>query len=60
MRREIEWIQDKIQVSKRQQVVVASASSTADELSKLNELHKQGILSDTEFNDAKSKLISRL
>ncbi|UOA28646.1 PH domain-containing protein [Pseudosulfitobacter sp. DSM 107133] len=34
--------------------------SVADEIGKLNELHKSGILTDGEFSEAKAKLIAKL
>ncbi|MEK5444441.1 SHOCT domain-containing protein [Fredinandcohnia sp. FSL W7-1320] len=34
------------------------SSSIADEIKKLSELHKEGILSDEEFNSQKQKLLS--
>ena len=37
---------------------VASGSSSADELEKLAELHKNGVLTDEEFADQKAKLLS--
>ncbi len=37
---------------------VASSSSTADELSKLKDLHDQGVLTDEEFADQKAKILN--
>lgn len=62
VRPKIETIKHKIQESKRpnQQVSVQSSASLAEEISKLSALHKQGILSDIEFERAKTKLLSKI
>ena len=36
----------------------ATNGSTADELSRLSELHTQGVLTDAEFQQQKSKLLA--
>lgn len=60
VRTQIEWLRRKIQEAKTNQGVTApQALSVADELSKLAELHKQGILTSKEFEDAKGKIINK-
>ena len=51
--------QAELQKSRNQQPAAtpSSASSTADELKKLAELHQQGILTAEEFAEAKSRLL---
>ena len=51
--------QAELQKSRNQQpaATLSSASSTADELKKLAELHQQGILTAEEFAEAKSRLL---
>lgn len=60
VRPQIEWLQRKIQEAKTGGQSVAQPSNTADELSKLASLHKQGILSDKEFAEAKQKIINKM
>lgn len=61
VRPQIEWIQQKIHEAKSvgTQQVVAQVSSS-DELTKLAALHKQGILTDKEFAEAKQKILGKL
>lgn len=61
VRPQIEWMQQRIQEVKSagSQPAVAQVSSS-DELSKLAALHKQGVLTDKEFAEAKQKLLSKL
>jgi predicted Zn-dependent peptidase len=40
------------------QVSSTSANDLSDEISKLNELHKSGVLTQEEFEKAKSKLLN--
>lgn len=59
VRPQIEWLKQKIHDSKYSQVVAPTSSGgIADEITKLSELHKQGILNTDEFEAAKKKLIS--
>lgn len=60
VRPKIEWLKQQIQDSKYSQTVTSSSSdSIADEIAKLSELRKQGILSGDEFEAAKKRLINR-
>lgn len=61
VRPQIEWMQQKIHEAKTtgSQQVVAQVSNS-DELSKLAALHKQGILTDAEFAEAKQKILGKM
>lgn len=50
-------------IREKEEAATPSPSATisvADEIGKLNELHKNGILTDGEFSEAKAKLIAKL
>lgn len=60
VRPQIEWMQQKIHESKTaNSQPVLSKASDAGELSKLAALHKQGILTDKEFIDAKQRILNK-
>lgn len=58
VRPQIEWMKHRIQESKDPSALIQSSS--APSLQELSKLYKQGVLSDREFAEAKSKLISKL
>lgn len=60
VRNEIEWMQQKIHEAKATGGQMIAQVSNTDELTKLAGLHKQGILTDKEFADAKRKILGKL
>lgn len=60
VRPQIEWMQQKIHESKTGTQQAVAQVSSSDELSKLAALHKQGILTDKEFAEAKQKILGKL
>lgn len=58
VRTQIEWLKNKVHEAK--QAPKVTQHSASDELIKLAHLHDTGVLSDAEFAEAKSKLISRI
>lgn len=60
VRPQIEWMQRKISDVKSLGGSVAAPVSSSDELTKLAALHKQGILTDKEFTDAKQRILNNL
>lgn len=57
VRDQIDWIKQRIGEAKKSSVV---SNGVGDELTKLSELHKQGILTDEEFTHAKQKLLGKI
>lgn len=63
VRPQIEWLKQKIVESKtsgNQSVPASQSLNATDELSKLANMHKQGILTDKEFEAAKHKIIGKM
>lgn len=61
VRPQIEWMQQKIHAAKSGGTQTATTQvSNSDELSKLAALHKQGVLTDKEFAEAKQKIIGKM
>lgn len=60
VRSEIEWMQQKIHEAKATGGQMIAQVSNSDELSKLAALHKQGVLTDKEFAEAKQKILGKL
>lgn len=63
VRPQIEWLKQKIVEAKTSGSHATSApqpTNATDELTKLGDLHKQGILTATEFETAKQKIISKI
>lgn len=56
VRPQIEWLKQKIQESKNPPAPIQS-SNISNEMKKLSELHKKGVITDKEFSAAKSKLL---
>ncbi len=59
VRSKIQWMQEQIAASKHGGST-SSGTDTVSQLERLTELHKSGVLSDTEFNEAKQKLLNKL
>lgn len=61
VRPQIEWMQQKIHAAKTGGTqTVTTQVSNSDELSKLATLHRQGILTDKKFAEAKQKIIGKM
>ncbi len=60
VRPQIEWMQQKIHEVKSGGAQVVTQLSSSDELTKLAALHKQGILTDKEFAEAKQKILGKM